>query len=1034
MEMPIAVRRSAKDNMDTNPKTERIRTFLGILAEKTIARTVCDTFDVEYARCDYRTNSGLPDGNLRWEKFSGVWAGEKNDSHYWFRFFVQVPPDGGTYRLNFETSDNQWKWDDCDNPQMLVYVNGKAVQSLDWNHRFIDLHGGENEIYVYAYTGMWVNEVWADKKRSFLLRMCLVEIESDVQGLYYDIKVPFEAAETMAEGEYDRERILTALNKALNIVDVREDSADFLASVKAARGYMFEEFYGKLCRKGDVRAILTGHAHIDIAWLWPARQSREKAERTFTTMTYLMEKYPETHFFASSPVLYKWLKTHDPNLYAIIKKRIEEGRWEADCAAWVEPDMNIPSGESFVRQFLFGKKFLKEEFEIESTTLWVPDCFGFAGSLPQIMKGCGIDQLVTNKLTWNDTNKMPYDIFKWRGIDGSEVYAYFMTAQDVPLSDGKGNRKSYTTYASTATPSQVIGAWQGFREKEITQAVHLAFGFGDGGGGPNEEQIEYVRRMNYGIPGVPTARQGRVQEFLSAVRADMDRNKSICLKWDGELYFEFHRGVYTTVGKNKYNNRKAEFGMHNAEWLSIAAKTLAGGEYPKRIFDECWEKILEYQFHDIIPGSSIREVYEETDKGYAEVFQCINEEQSAAKKAISSKFPCGGTIVWNATPFEQSACVRLGQGCVQVENIPAYGYKFVDGFSQGECVYADENTLENSILRVTFDSKKRIIGVYDKRTERELLPTGKIANRLMVYDDIPTYFDAWEIRKHYRVKGYEIDDLSDFKIVNDGCRTGIEITRKYLASTIKQTVWLCANSAEIEFDTDIDWQCRKTLLKTEFPVEINTTRAICDAPFGSVERSITQNTTWEQAKFEVCAHKYVDLSEGNYGAALITDCKYGYSFTERQMEISLLRTPKHPYPEADIGKHKIRYALYSHINNFYASDVVQKAYVFNNPLTVQTVEAGDGSLPTRFSFINSSNKNIAIDTVKESENGECIVIRAYEFSNTQTIAEIECGFEAKRAVLCDMLERDEREIACENGKITVKFKPFEIVTCKIYKN
>ena len=1018
--------------MDTNPKTERIRTLLAVLAGETTRRVICEDFDVEYVPYGYRKNDSLPDRNLPWGKFNGVWAGEKNDSHYWFHFTVKVPNEGGRYRLDFETADNQWKWDDCDNPQLLVYVDGKACQSLDWNHRFINLESGEHEIYMYAYTGMWVNEIYADKTRSFLLRMRLVEIDEDVQGLYYDIKVPFEAAETMLEGGYDRERILTSLNKALSFVDIREGSAEFLDSVKSARVYMAKEFYGKLCKKGDIQAIMTGHAHIDIAWLWPARQSREKAERTFTTMTYLMEQYPDAHFFASSPVLYKWLKSHNPQLYAMIKERMSEGRWEADCGAWVEPDMNIPSGESFVRQFMYGKKFLKEEFDIDSTTLWVPDCFGFAGSLPQIMKGCGLDQLVTNKLTWNDMNKMPYDTFMWRGIDGSEVYAYFMTAQDVPLSDGKGNRKSYTTYSSTATPSQVIGAWEGFREKEITQNVHIAFGFGDGGGGPSEEQIEYVYRMGYGIPGVPTAKQGSVKEFLSTVRADMDKNKDICPKWDGELYFEFHRGVYTTVGKNKRNNRKAEFGMHNAEWLSAAAKTLADVEYPKQTFDECWEKLLEYQFHDIIPGTSIREAYEETDKGYTEVFASIDKVQSTAQKAISEQFPCGGTVVWNFTPFEQSAPVRVGQVCVQTKNIPAYGYKIVQEFADRERVYADENTLENDLLRLTFDDKKRIVGIYDKRMDRELLPNGKIANRLMVYDDIPTYFDAWELRKHYRVKSYEIDDLSGFEVLQDGCRAGVKITRKYLASKIEQTVWLYANSTEIEFDTDIDWQCQKTLLKAEFPVDINTTRAICDVPFGSIERSITQNTTWEQAKFEVCAHKYVDLSEGNYGVALMTDCKYGYSFVERQMEVSLLRTPKHPYPEADIGKHKIRYALYPHAGNFYASDVVQKAYVFNNPFTVQTVKKGSGELPKAYSFVHCSAKNIAIDTVKESENGDCIVIRAYEFANTQTNAEISFGFEVDRVIICDMLERDIRELNAQNQKITVNFKPFEVITCKVY--
>lgn len=1018
--------------MDMNPKTERIRTFLGVLAGKITKRVIFEQFDVEIADCGYREDDSLPDETVVWRTFEGVWAGEERDSHYWFRFAVDVPEDGGNYRLNFETSDNQWKWDDCDNPQMLVYVDGKSVQALDWNHRYVSIEGGHHEIYIYAHTGCWVNEVWADETRSFLLRIRLTEHDLDVQGLYYDIKVPFEAAETMDDGDYNRERILTMLNEALTLVDMRDGSVDFSSSILKARQSMAEEFYGKLCQEGEVQAILTGHAHIDIAWLWPARQAREKSERTFTTMQHLMDKYPNMHFYASSPVLYKWLKQHSPELYQKIRERITDGRWEADCGAWLEPDLNMPSGESLLRQFLYGKKFLKEEFDIDSHILWVPDCFGFTGSLPQIMKGCGIDQLVTNKLCWNDMNKMPHDAFMWRGIDGSEVYAYFMTAQDVPLSDGKGNRKSYTTYASTATPSQVIGAWEGFREKEITSKVHLAFGFGDGGGGPSEEQIEYVDRMSHGIPGVPTAKLGSVKEFLSAIRRDMDTHADICPKWDGELYFEFHRGVFTSVAKNKKYNRQAEFGMQNAEWLSVAGNVLAQSEYPKQLLDECWKKVLEYQFHDILPGSSIREAYEETDIGYAKVFRDIKTMETHMKEALKDLFPCEGTVVWNHTPFMQSAPVRIGNECVIAEEIPAHGYKLISSYDVGNSITVTENGMENNYIRVMFDEKKRITSIYDKCQQREVIPEGRVANRLMVYDDIPTYFDAWEIRRHYRMKSYEIDNVSGCEVVRDGCRSGLKITRKYLNSSVSQIIWMYENSAMLEFDTEIDWQCQKTLLKVEFPVDINTTRAICDAPFGSVERSITQNTTWEQAKFEVCAHKYVDLSEGNYGVALITDCKYGYSFKERQMEISLLRTPKHPYPEADMCVHKIRYALYPHAENFYNSDVVQKAYVFNNPLVAESVTKGSGQLPASYSFVSCTANNVAVDTIKQSEDGRAIIVRAYEFGNTRTNAKLSFGFPVDKVMYCNMLEEELEELCIEHGKLSFAIKPFEVVTFKIY--
>ncbi len=1018
--------------IDVNPKTERISTLLKVIGERITKRVIENKFDIEIADSEYRSDEKLPDMDTKWKKFDGVWAGEERDSHYWFKFKIKVPNDRGNYRLNFETSDNQWRWDDCDNPQMLVYIDNMSVQSLDWNHRFIEVESGEHDVCIYAHTGCWVNEIWADEHRSFLLNVSLTEINPEVQGLYYDIKVPFDAAECMDNGDYNRERILNILNDALTIVDVREGSSKFYETVSSARAYIKKNFYENFCEKTDIKVLFTGHAHIDIAWLWPARQSREKAERTFTTILKLMEKYPQMHFYASSPVLYKWLKNNRPDLYKKIQNRISEGRWEADCGTWVEPDLNMPSGESIVRQFLYGKKFLKEEFNIESKILWVPDCFGFAGTLPQIMKGCRVEQLVTTKLGWNDTNKMPHDCFIWRGIDGSEVYAYFITAQDVPLDDGKGNRKSFTTYSSTATPSQTLGAWEAFREKEITSNVHVAFGFGDGGGGPSEEQIEYVERMSYGIPGLPTAKLTSVNEFVDTVQNDMNKHLTECPKWDGELYFELHRGVYTSVAKNKRKNRITEFKLQNAEWLSVAGQILNNIEYPKNEFDECWEKVLEYQFHDIIPGSSIREAYEETDLGYLEINNVLDNIIDKRKKAILPMLSSNGYVVWNNTPFVQTAPVRIGNNCVMAEKIPAHGYKVISEYQNYNSIKVTDETIENSCLKVIFDEKKRIISIYDKRFERELLPDGHIANRLVVYDDIPTYFEAWEIRKQYRKKSYEVDDISNFEIIEDGCRIGLKIERHYMNSIINQTIWMYEDSPILEFETDIDWKEQRALLKAEFPVDINTTKASCDAPYGTVERSITQNTTWEQAKFEVCAHKYVDLSEGNYGVALMTDCKYGYSFKERQMEITLLRTSKHPYPEADLCDHKMRYAFYPHTNGFYTSDVVPQAYVFNNPLSADKIEGGSEKLQDEYSFVSCKSSNVVVDTIKQSEDGNAVVVRLYECGNTRTNTEITFGFDIEKAIQCDMLERELNHCTVVDNKLKITVKPFEIITLKLY--
>lgn len=1018
--------------IDTNPKTERISTLLGVLAARITKRIICDRFDIQIADGGYRINDALPDDQTVWRTFDGVWAGEEKDSHYWFRFDIQVPEEEGIYHLNFETSDNQWKWDDCDNPQMLVHIDGVPVQALDWNHRFVPVDGGHHEVCIYAHTGCWVNEVWADETRSFLLRVSLTETDPDIQGLYYDMKVPYEAAECMQEGRYEREKMLNLLNDALSIVDVREGSSYFKESVREARQFMKEQFYEGFCEKTDIRAFFTGHAHIDIAWLWPARQSREKAERTFTTMLTLMERYPQMQFFASSPVLYEWLKKNRPSLYEKIREKIREGRWEADCATFVEPDMNMPSGESLVRQFLYGKKFLKEEFDIDSRILWVPDCFGFAGTLPQIMRGCDVDQLITTKLGWNDTNRMPHDCFKWRGIDGSEVYAYFMTTQDVPLSDENGHRKSFTTYSSTATPSQTMGAWEGFREKELTSNVHIAFGFGDGGGGPSAEQIEYIERMGYGIPGIPTAQIGRIDAFVSQMQKDMDAQKEGCPKWDGELYFELHRGVYTSVAKNKKNNRRTEFLIHNAEWQKTAERALCKRAYPKEIFDECWKKILEYQFHDIIPGSSIKEAYDETDIGYEEIRKALGDMKKESDALFAGHMPQDGTIIWNHTPFTQTAPVQIDGRTVFVKDVPAYGYRYLEPQTKGGTISVTERSMENDRICVRFDERMYIVSYYDKTNRRELILEGTCANRLVVYDDIPTYFEAWEIRRQYRLKSYEVDDVSGVEIVKDGARSGLKVTRHYMDSVICQTIWMYEDSPMLEFETDIDWKCQRALLKAEFPIDINATQAVCDAPYGNVVRPMTQNTSWEQAKFEVCAHKFVDVSEGDYGVALINDCKYGYSFRERMMELTLLRTSKHPYPEADLCRHRMRYAFYPHEHAFSRSDVPKTAYVFNNPLIPQQVTGCDKHAPLQYSFVSCNQENVIVDTVKWAEDGSGVILRMYECQNRRTEVTLSLGFDAERAAECNMLEEEKETFACQNRTITCTMRPFEIKTLKIY--
>ena len=1005
--------------------TERISVMLDLLNNRIVKRIVKSDFQIQIAPCAYADSVKTPLKNANWEKFCGTWAGEQNDSHYLFRFKVAVP-ERGKYRLRFATQHNRWNWDDCDNPQMLVFIDNAAVQALDFAHHCADIEKGEHEILLYAYSGMWINEVSADDKRSFLLDVFLEEIDEDAQRLYFDLKIPFETMLLYDENSFLRVKTRAVLNDTLNFLDFSEEQS-FRRSVAAATAY-FREHYYKENRHFEGTAVCVGHSHIDVGWLWTARQAKEKAVRTFATAVKLMEKYPEYTFFADQPVLYEYVRDTFPEMYEKIRRFIGEGRWEADGGMWLESDVNMPSGESLIRQIALGKSFFAKEFGMDSKILWLPDDFGFPASLPKIMKICGIDTVCTQKLTLNDTNKMPHDSFMWRGIDGSEVFCYFLTAQDVPLHDGKGNRKSHTTYSSTVTPSQILGAWEGFADKQLSDEVLIAYGFGDGGGGPNEEQILSLRRTETGVEGLPKTRHGSVSAFL-ADRKTEAKNSKRCAVWSGEMYFEYHRGVYTSVARNKKNNRKAEFAIHDAEWLATMAWAISGADYPKDKLDECWKKILDYQFHDVLPGSAIKEVYEDTDKGYKEVFKTLNDIKTRAIEKISVKTG-RKDIVFNPTSFERTVnCYKWGR--CQILQIPPYGFVCGKGKNAENKVCLGEDFIENKFLCVSFDERKNIVSVFDKRVEREIVPKGKFVNRLVVYEDLPNAFDAWEIRPYYEEKFFLLEGLDGCEPVEEGDKKGYRIVRKFGKSAIKQKIMLSEDSARIDFETQVEWHETHALLKAEFDLDINAKTSVADIQFGNIERSLHRNTSWDEAKFEVCAHKYFDISEGNYGAALLSDCKYGYSAKEKFMSISLLRAPQHPYKNADEGLHEFTYCLYPHLGNTAQSDILKQAYWLNDPI-IRYGETGIKDTALQYSFVKCDNEHVVIETVKLSEDGNSIVLRAYESGNGRERAVISAGCKVLGVKLCDALERTVCDLSSEENKFTYVFKPFETATFKIF--
>ena len=585
-----------------------------------------------------------------WENFDCKtmhWYGP--DIHYWFRADVTVPEsfDGKPLWMHVCTQIDEW--DDAKNPQFLLFVDGKVTQGIDMNHRDVLLtrcaKAGETyRLELQAYTGILHTE--------FNLIVDLREIDPEIQGLYYDLAVPLQAFPRLEPDGKPRRDLERVLNDAVNLLDLRHPyDGNFYQSVSEARAFLKQALYTDLAGDDDVIATCIGHTHIDVAWWWTVAQTREKVCRSFATVLKLMEEYPDYKFMSSQPQLYYFLKERYPELYEQIKKRVAEGRWEPEGGMWVEADCNLTSGESLVRQFLYGKRFFKEEFGVDNRILWLPDVFGYSGALPQIMAKCGIDYFMTTKLAWNQFNKMPYDTFRWRGIDGTEILTHLITTLGV----GQDEKDFFTTYNGMLHPDAILGGWHRYQQKDINNDILISYGYGDGGGGPTREMLETSSRMDKGIEGVPKVRQAFARTYFDELKERVEGNKRLPT-WEGELYFEYHRGTYTSMARNKRSNRKAELHMMDLELLGVLADPKVA--YPDAELDGLWHGILINQFHDILPGSSIHEVYEVTKKEYEEMEAQISVLTDERVRALIREGE--GVTVLNTTGFERDDVVELG--------------------------------------------------------------------------------------------------------------------------------------------------------------------------------------------------------------------------------------------------------------------------------------------------------------------------------------------------------------------------------------
>ena len=1045
-----------------------------------------------------------PLGEIRWEAFRTmdhlspeealqghftsvepgfIWG--KTWEYCWFKGTVILPKaaEGKRIVMNLDAGG-----------ESTVFVNGKAFGNyraawVDEPHQFIEdnclavsgKEGDTYEILMETYAGHFYPEAptggcatgpvlpgaYTDPKkegaRCVLGTSTFGVWNEDAYQLFMDVDTLGRLLETMDSTTLRAAKIAKALEKFTLIVDFEQPREARIASYKEAREALRPLMEAK---NGSTMPVFyaIGNAHLDLAWLWPMEETHRKTERTFAAQLRLIEQYPEYKYVQSQPAAYEMCRKYYPELFERIKEAIKGGQWIADGAMWVEPDTNMASGEALIRQLVHGKRYYKEELGVDSEVLWLPDTFGYTAALPQILKGCGVNYLVTQKIFWsyNEGEQFPYHYFTWQGMDGSEIDSFLPTSY------------TYRTH-----PSEVNKIWQNRVQVQDLDAFLLTFGYGDGGGGPARDFIESAKRQE-DLEGSVKVKMAGPLEFFH----DMEAQGGPANTYVGELYFSAHRGTYTSQAKNKKYNRICEFMMADAEFYSVLANGLGNGyEYPEKELEKNWKLLLLNQFHDILPGSSIKDVYEDSAVQYEEILRSAGRIAEGAGKAILSSLKENGNnkeglAVFNPLSFRRTSAAELSAeearwaenglkgGCPEGMIIQRTGEGGMlilvkDAPSKGLGVYensvfdiqaeepvirslvTDERgwpiSLDTPFFHMEFDPQGEISCIRDLRESRELLKKGAVGNELIVYEDRPMEFDAWNIDAGYREKKWKFGGVTEFYLEENGpVRGSLLIRRHFLDSVLEQRICFYSHTARIDFKTKADWRESQLLLRTSFPLDIQSNEADFEIQFGNVKRPVHQNTTWDQARFEVCAHKWMDLSEYGYGAAVLNDCKYGCDIHDSVMSLTLIKSGIFPDPQADQGLHEFTYSLYPHRGDFRRGRVIQEAYDLNCPLTVQKQS---GIKKGEWSFLQISEENIFADTVKKAEEGDDLIIRLYEAYGMRTRVHLVFPlFSDFDAAVCDLMEQtdqktqsfvSETELVQKGQTLEFEMKPYEIFSIRL---
>lgn len=986
----------------------------------------------------------------------------------WFKGSVTLPERAKGERIVLDLKPDG---------ESAIFVNGKSFGTyraswVDAPHHFMEdnalsfcAQGGEHyDLVMETYAGHYIAEAPtggcatgpvlpgayqdpAQEGKRRTLGKCTYGIwNEEAYQLYMDVSTLSMLLTTLEETSLRAAKIAKALEQFTLIVDFEQPREGRIASYKEAREALRPVMEA---RNGSSAPVFyaVGNAHLDLAWLWPMAETYRKTERTFAAQLRLIEEYPEYKFIQSQPASYEMCKKYYPELFARVKEAIKGGQWIADGAMWVEPDTNMASGEALIRQLLHGKRYYKEEFDVDSQILWLPDTFGYTAALPQILKGCGVKYLVTQKIFWsyNEGEQFPYHYFTWEGMDGSQIVSFLPTS-----------------YTYRTDPVEANRIWKERTQLQDLDAFLMPYGYGDGGGGPARDFIEYAKRQE-DLEGNVKVKMAGPAEFFH----DMEEQGGPVNTYVGELYFSAHRGTYTSQAMIKQNNRRSELAMREMEfWSSLAMDR--GMSYELERADALWKEVLLHQFHDILPGSSIGRVYVEAEKAHQEIQKGACEMKEKALAALADSSNQETVTVWNSLSFERQALVELPERfekgartlegeAVPVQRMAGTPQAFAEGDGQTKAVVkalvkipscgavsliptdacdakaaevsvaetAEGFVMENGKVRAVINRKGEVTSFILKSSGREF--AAQPMNRLRLYKDVARMFDAWDIDSNYIHQ--EVEALTDARVelVSQGLEGVLKVSGVISNSRMVQYIRLAADSTRLTFDTEIDWKELHRLLKACFPVDVYAENGINEMQFGFVERPAHRSKPYDKDRFEVCNHHYSAFCDGAHGAAVLNDCKYGISMNKNALELTLLRASTCPEMQADNRVHHFTYAFTAWEGSLAQSDVTRQGYELNvkPQLSAGAVKA--------FSAASINQANVILDTMKPAEDGSGdIILRLYESKKAAVTARVRCALGTK-AYLCDMLENVTGEIPVENGEMTLPFKAFEVKTVRIKK-